>query len=261
MLERKDLDLLIELTPTNKETGEPALSYILKALENKIHVVTGNKGPIVYGYGKLAKLAKENGVHLGIGCTCGGALPTVNGGTIDMAGAEVFAIEGILNGTTNYILKEMEDTGCTYEIALKKAKEFGIAEADPNFDVEGLDAAFKLLILTNAIMKEDKKISDIKIAGITELTPEDIKSCFEEGKRYKLICRTIREGKELSMAVSPEKVGKDNIFFNVDGKNKAVRYLSDTLGELTLIVGASGTTAAAASILRDIIYICNSCIK
>lgn len=257
MLQRKDIDLIVELTSTNKETGEPALTYILKALENKIHVVTGNKGPIVQGYRKLDKIAKENGVHLGIGCTCGGALPSINGGIIEMAGSEIYSIEGVLNGTTNYILKEMEETGCTYDIALKKAKDFGIAEANPNFDVEGWDTAFKLLILTNVIMKEDKKLSDIRIEGITGLTPEDIKIALEEGERYKLIGRTMREGKELNMVVRPEKVGEEHTFYNVDGKNKAVRYVSDTLGELTLIGGASGTTAAAASILRDIIYICN----
>lgn len=93
MLTRRDVDLVVELTATNKETGEPALSYISKALENKIHIVTGNKGPIIHGYRKLEKMAKENGVYLGIGCTCGGALPSVNGGIIEMAGSEIYSIE------------------------------------------------------------------------------------------------------------------------------------------------------------------------
>jgi Homoserine dehydrogenase len=258
MLQRKDVDLIVELTSTNKETGEPALTYISKALENKIHVVTGNKGPIIHGYRKLDKIAKENGVHLGIGCTCGGALPSVNGGIIEMAGSTIHSIEGVLNGTTNYILKEMEDTECIYDTALKKAQELGIAEANPSFDVEGWDTAFKLLILTNVIMKEEKKLSDIKIEGITVLTPEDIKVALDEEKRYKLIGRTTREGKELKMVVGLEKVGKEHTFYNVDGKNKAVKYISDTLGDLTLIGGASGTTAAAASILRDILHICRA---
>ena len=257
MLQNKDIDLLVELTSTNKETGEPARSYILKALENKIHVVTGNKGPIVHSYRELAQAAKENGVCLGIGCTCGGALPSVNGGTIEMAGSEVYSIEGVLNGTTNYILKEMEDTGCTYGVALEKAKACGIAEANPSFDVDGWDTAFKLLILTNVVMKQDKKLSDIQIEGITGLTPEDIQIARAEGKRYKLIGRTMREGETLQMVVRPEKLGAEHLLYHVDGKNKAVRYESDTLGELTLIGGASGTTAATASILRDIISICS----
>lgn len=255
MLERKDIDLMVELTATNKETGEPALSYILKALENKIHVVTGNKGPIIHGYKKLEKIAREKGVHLGIGCTCGGALPSINGGIIEMAGSTICSIEGVLNGTTNYILKEMEDTGCTYDTALKKAKGFGIAEVNPSFDVEGWDTAIKLLILTNVIMKEEKKLSDIKIEGITNLKPTDIEIALKEEKRYKLIGRTHKSEKEVNMLVRLEKVGKEHPFYNVCGKNKAVRYISDTLGELTLIGGASGTTAAAASILRDIIHI------
>lgn len=257
LLQNKDIDLLVELTSTNKETGEPARSYILKALENKIHVVTGNKGPIVHSYWELDQAAKENGVQLGIGCTCGGALPSVNGGTIEMAGSQVYSIEGVLNGTTNYILKEMEDTGCTYRDALEKAQTSGIAEADPSFDVEGWDTALKLLILTNVVMKQNKKLSDIKIEGITGLTPEEIQLAHAEGKRYKLIGRATREGETLHMVVRPEKLGEGHAFYHVDGKNKAVRYESDTLGELTLIGGASGTTAAAASILRDIVLIYN----
>ncbi len=219
MLERKDVDIIIELTPTNKETGEPALTYIRKALESKIHVVTGNKGPIIHGYRKLEGIARENGVHLGIGCTCGGALPSINGGVIEMAGSEIYYIEGVLNGTTNYILKEMEDTGCTYDIALKKAQNFEIAEANPSFDTEGWDTAFKLLILTNVIMKEEKKLSDIEVEGITRLTPEDIKTVLKEEKRYKLIGKTFKNGKELRMSVSLSKVDKEHPFYNVDGKN------------------------------------------
>lgn len=255
LLQNKDIDLLVELTSTNKETGEPAKSYILKALQNKIHVVTGNKGPIVHGYRELSQAAREKGVKLGIGCTCGGALPSVNGGTIDMAGSEVYSIEGVLNGTTNYILNEMEETGCTYETALEKAKACGIAEANPSFDVDGWDTAFKLLILTNVVMNENKTLADIKMQGIANLTPKDIQIAKAEGKRYKLIGRAKREGKELQLVVAPEKLSEEHPFYRVDGKNKAVKYESDTLGDLTLIGGASGTTAAAASILRDIVSI------
>lgn len=255
LLQNKDIDLLVELTSTNKESGEPAKSYILKALQNKIHVVTGNKGPIVHSYRELSQAAKKNGVKLGIGCTCGGALPSVNGGTIDMAGSEVYSIEGVLNGTTNYILNEMEETGCTYEIALEKAKACGIAESNPSFDVDGWDTAFKLLILTNVVMNENKTLADIKMQGITNLTPQDIRAAKEEGKRYKLIGRARREGEALQLVVAPEKLSEEHPFYRVDGKNKAVKYESDTLGDLTLIGGASGTTAAAASILRDIVSI------
>lgn len=257
LLQNKDIDLLVELTSTNKETGEPARTYMLRALEHKIHVVTGNKGPIVHSYHELNRAAKENGVRLEIGCTCGGALPSVNGGTIEMAGSEVYSIEGVLNGTTNYILKEMEDTGCTYQAALEKAQACGIAETNPSFDVEGWDTALKLLILTNVVMEQDKKLSDIQVEGITGLTPQDIRAAKERGKRYKLIGRAAREGETLHLSVRPEQLSAEHLLYHVDGKNKAVRYESDTLGELTLIGGASGTRAAAASILRDIVSVCS----
>ncbi len=150
-----DYDMLIELTPTNKETGQPGLDYIKCAINNKKHVVTANKGPILLKYHYLYELAKKRGVQLAIGCTAGGALPTVNAGLIDLAGSKITKIEGILNGTTNFIIKEMEDNNISYESALFKAQKLGIAEADPSLDVMGYDTASKLLILTNVLFNAD----------------------------------------------------------------------------------------------------------
>lgn len=108
-----DVDLAVIMTPTNKETGEPGLGFIRKLLAAGINVVTSDKGPVLLAYEELKELALKNGVQLGIGCTTGGALPTINGGMMDMAGASILSIEGVLNGTTNYILKEMEESGCS----------------------------------------------------------------------------------------------------------------------------------------------------
>ena len=255
ILKNKDVDVMIEMTPTNKETGEPGMTHITKALENGIHVITANKGPIMLAYKKLNQLALNNGVQLGIGCTTGGALPTINGGMMDLAGAEILSIEGVLNGTTNFILKEMEETHCTYHKALKKAQEMGIAEANPSLDVEGWDTAVKLLILTNVLMGEDKGLKDIGVEGITEITPEDIEKAMGEKKRLKLVGKAEREGNSLKMYVKLESVDEQHPLYGVEGKNKAVRYVSDTLGDLTIIGGASGVVPAAASILRDLINI------
>src|SRR5665648_278174 len=109
MLKNNDIDLLVEMTPTNKETGEPGMTHIRKGLENKINVVTSNKGPILLAYKGLHDLAKANNVQLCIGCTTGGALPSINGGIMDLAGSNITSIEGVLNGTTNFIIKEMGD--------------------------------------------------------------------------------------------------------------------------------------------------------
>lgn len=255
MLKNKDVDVVIEMTPTNKETGEPGMSNIRLALENGINVITSNKGPILLAYKKLNELAVKNNVQLAIGCTAGGALPSINGGLSDMAGANILSIEGVLNGTTNFILNEMEQSGAIYKESLKKAQELGIAETDPTLDVGGWDTASKLLILTNVLMNEEKTLKDISVQGITEITPNDIDEAAREDKKYKLVGRATCQDGSIIMSVRPEKLERNHPLYGVDGKNKAVRYTSDTLGDLTIIGGASGVTPAAASILRDLINI------
>ena len=139
MIQNNDVDTLVEITSTNIETGEPGLTHIKTALESGINVVTGNKGPIILKYKELKEIADKNSVKLKVGCTTGGALPSINGGLYDVAGSEIQAIEGILNGTTNYILSKMINDDITYEEALKDAQECGIAEANPSLDVLGYD--------------------------------------------------------------------------------------------------------------------------
>lgn len=255
-LSNGDMDLAAVITPTNKETGEPGLSMLHKLLSHGIHAVTSDKGPILLAYQELNRIAAEKGVQLGIGCTAGGALPSVNAGIMDLAGACIQSIEGVLNGTTNFILKEMEDSGQSYESALKKAQECGIAETDPTLDVEGWDTASKLLILTNVHMGLCKSLADVSVEGITKLTPRQIAAAGAEGKKYKLVGRTKRSTNgEVTMSVSPQKLSSEHLLYGVEGKNKAVRYTSDSLGDLVIMGGASGLTPAAASILRDIVNI------
>lgn len=255
LMKRKDVDLIVEMTWTNIETGEPGITNITNALENGIHVVTSNKGPILLNYKGLNNLATKNKVQLGIGCTTGGALPSINGGVMDMAGSDILSIEGVLNGTTNFILKEMEEYGSDYKETLKKAQDLGIAETDPTLDVEGWDTASKLLILTNVLMNQEKTLDDISVEGITNITLEEIAKAKGEKKKYKLVGKALRDNDSIKMTVKLEKLDSDHPLYSVDGKNKAVRYTSDTLGDLTIIGGASGVTPAAASILRDIINI------
>ncbi len=255
VIQNKDVDVLIEMTPTNVETGEPGLSYIRESLENGIHVISSNKGPILLAYKKLYELALKNKVQLCIGCTTGGALPSINAGIIDLAGSKIKSIEGILNGTSNFILEEMENNKIEYPEALKKAQDLGIAETDPSLDVGGWDTATKLLILTNVLMNEDKTMEDIDVKGITSIKLSDVEKLAKEGKRYKLIGKTSLVDGKIEMTVQAQVVDSANLLYNVNGKDKVVRYTSDTLGDLTVIGGASGVTPAAASVLRDLINI------
>lgn len=253
----KKIDFLVELTPTNKETGEPALSYIKCAINNKVNVVTGNKGPILNAYNELSKLANENNVHLGIGCTTGGALPSISGGIVDCAGANIISIEGVLNGTTNYILKEMEKKDINYNEALKIAQELGIAETDPRLDVEGYDTAAKMIILANTLMGANLSINDADILGITKISVNEIKNAKSENKKIKLLGKAYIKENKTYVSVSPTKLDKEHPLYSVEGKNKGVYFNTDILGDITIIGGASGTRNAAASILRDIININN----
>ena len=249
-----DLDAAVILTPTNKDSGQPGLDYARAFLSAGKHVVTADKGIIIHGYTELRNLAETKGVKLAMGCTTGGALPSINAGIFDMAGSSIVSIEGILNGTTNFILDEMEASGCEYAEALAKAQQAGIAETNPSLDVEGWDTAGKLLILTKVLMDENVSLDNVKVEGITRLTATDIRDAFKAGCRYKLVGRAFfDEAGSLKLSVKPERISADHLLYAVSGKNKAVRYVSDTLGELVIIGGASGTTPAAASVLRDLV--------
>lgn len=245
------VDYLVELTPTNIENADIATSYIKSALNKGINVVTGNKGPILLNYSSLKELADKKGVYLGIGCTVGGALPTFIVGSHAISGAKIEKIEGILNGTTNFILNKMQNNK-DFKEALKEAQDLGIAEKNPSMDIGGFDTAIKMIILSNVLMNAEVKLEDVYIEGI-----ENIDINYEEkvlGK-VKLIGRAIRENDTVKISVKPEIINSEHPLYNVEGRNKGVYYKTDTLGDITLVGGASDKMGAAASILRDIINI------
>lgn len=255
MIQNNDVDTLVELTSTNIETGEPGLTHIKRALESGINVVTGNKGPIILKYKELKEIADKNSVKLKVGCTTGGALPSINGGLYDVAGSEIQAIEGILNGTTNYILSKMSMEEVSYEEALAQAQKDGIAEANPSLDVLGYDTACKIVILANVLMDANIKLEDIEVKGITEVKLDTIKESKKENEKLKLIGRVYREDNIVKAYVRPIKIKEDHPLYFVDYKNKGVFFKTDSLGDISIIGGASGTRNAAASILRDLVLV------
>lgn len=255
MIQNNDVDTLVELTSTNIETGEPGLTHIKTALESGINVVTGNKGPIILKYKELKEIADKNSVKLKVGCTTGGALPSINGGLYDVAGSEIQAIEGILNGTTNYILSKMINDDITYEEALKDAQECGIAEANPSLDVLGYDTACKVIILSNVLKGTDINLNDIEIEGIAEVKLEYLRELKKKNKKLKLIGKVDSLDDEINAYVKLIEIDENHPLYFVDYKNKGIYFKTDTLGDVSIIGGASGTRNAAASILRDIVLI------
>ncbi|MCK4639504.1 MAG: homoserine dehydrogenase, partial [Bacteroidales bacterium] len=179
-------DILCELTYTDLNTGGPAIDHVKAALESGKHVVTSNKGPAALFYPEMKKIADKNGVKFMIeGTVCAGT-PVINLADGPLAGCEISKIRGILNGTTNYMLSEMEK-GMDYDEVLKVAQELGYAEADPTGDVEGYDARGKVTILANIVMGASLKINDVSCKGITQITSEDIENAKKQNKRWKLI--------------------------------------------------------------------------
>ena len=255
VLEEYHIDLLVEATPTEKKTGEPALGTIRAAMKRGIHVVTANKGPVLLKYRELKELADGKGLGFGIGCTAGAALPTVSAGENDLLGSRILGLRGVLNGTTNYILSLMADEDLTYEEALERSKKEGIAETDPSQDVEGWDTAIKMTIIANALMGTSLTLESASVTGITHVKKEDILAARKEGKRYRLVGSLTWEDENPRVQVRPEKLHPDDIFFNVHGKNKGMEYLTDNLGVISVLGGASDVKGAAASIIRDILQI------
>jgi homoserine dehydrogenase len=163
----------VEISYTNFETGEPAISHIRAAIGNQKHVITSNKGPIALKYRELTELAHTKKVNIGVEGTVMSGTPALNLGTKLLSGTEIHRIEGILNGTTNFILTKMGN-GMGYAAALAEAQERGYAEADPTGDVEGFDTAGKLVILSTTIMSTPLDIKQIDRVGITNITENEI---------------------------------------------------------------------------------------
>ena len=253
MVRRAAADVLVEIGPTNVVDGEPGLTHIRTALERSIPVVTANKGPLVTAFGELRDLARRHGVQLMYGPATAAALPTVGFVTHQLAGSRVDRIEGILNGTTNYILTQMRERGVSYQEALRDAQALGIAEADPTLDVEGYDTAGKLLIIANCAMGGSLRLSEVARQGITHLGAEDVRAAGASGKAIKLVGTAWREAGQVRAAVRPVLLEGGHPLAAVDGTEKGITFHTDLLGTVTVTGGASGRTSAAASIVRDLL--------
>lgn len=251
VIKEAEHDVMVETTPTNVDNGEPGLTHVLTALESDRHVVTSNKGPIALEYKRVTELAAKRGKELRFEASVGGAMPIISLVRENLAGNGVISIEGILNGTCNYILTRMAEEKLPYEHVLKEAQELGIAEADPSKDIEGIDTAVKLVILANSIFDMNAAYKEVEVTGITEITPEALKLADDEGYVIKLIGEVDNDG---SLKVAPRLVAKGNPL-NVGGTLNVATIKTDLAGEITVIGKGAGPIEAASAILSDIIGI------
>ena len=243
-------EIVVEATPTNIKNGEPGLSNMSAAFNSGRHVVTSNKGPLALCFSQLKEAAEDNGVFFRYEATVGGAVPIFNLIHESLAGNRVIGIEGILNGTTNYILTRMAQERLPYELVLKEAQELGIAETDPTYDVEGIDSACKLVILANSVFGEAATYRDVKVTGITKITPEALELASKNNYVVKLIC----EAGNGTLIVAPRLVPKKHPLA-VGGTLNVASILTDLAGRITISGKGAGSIETASSILSDILYI------
>jgi len=246
--------IVCELTYTDVKTGQPATDHCRAAFESSKHVVTSNKGPAALFYRELVDLARKTGAKFMIEGTVMSGTPVINLAHNTLAANDISAIKGILNGTTNFILTNME-AGRPYEDVLDEAQKLGYAEADPTADVEGFDALAKVTILANVLMGESLKPTDIPCEGITKITLDDIEKAKSQGKRWKLIGEVKREHGKVSASVSPQMVDLTHPLAGVMGAVNAVTFTTDMMGDVTINGPGAGKIETGYSILIDILEI------
>ena len=245
-------DVVVELSYTDLKTGEPALTHLRHALEKHKHVVTTNKGPVALHYPELLALAAANGVQLGVEGTVMSGTPAVRMAKELLAAARIIRLQGIINGTTNYILSQMEN-GASYASALAEAQEHGYAEADPTGDVEGFDAAGKVVILANLLMGGGLSLADVDRTGITRLTPADIASAAAAGERWKLIGKVERLEGRLSASVRPTRLPLAHPLASVGGATNAITFTTELLGDVTIVGPGAGRLETGYALVCDLL--------
>ncbi len=248
-MEKARPDVLVEITPTNLRTGEPGLSTIRSALARGIRVVTANKGPLVVAYRELTELAAKHGVPFRFEGTVAGAIPTLNLYDHALRGNPVVRVDGILNGTSNFILTRMAEEGLEFEPALAEAQQLGYAEADPSADVDGLDAAAKLVILGNHVLGLDLRLADVRTSGIRSITSGAIRLAAANGWSLHLIASVSPEdGAEVAPRLVPRGSSLD-----VPGALNVVRFTTAHAGPFTVIGKGAGGKETATAVLSDVI--------
>lgn len=241
-----EAEVVVEGTPTNIHSGEPAISHIKEAFMARKHVVTSNKGPLALALPSLTELAGYNHVCLRFSATVGGGTPVLEIARF-LQGDRIHAIRGILNGTTNYILSEMDERGVPFNEALARAQQLGYAEADPSADIDGVDSAAKLVILANWAMNRRCTLKDVDVTGIRNVTRDEMRRAKDAGRTIKLLA-TIDGG----LRVGPTELDRLNPLA-VSGVLNAVTFISEFAGEETVVGRGAGGPETASAIIRDLI--------
>jgi len=257
ILNDPEIDIVIELIGGI----HPAKDFILKAIRNKKHVITANKALLATGGNEIFAAAEKYGVEIGFEASVAGGIPIIKVIREGLIANRILAVYGIINGTSNYILTKMTDDGIEFSDALKDAQRLGYAEADPTYDVEGIDSAHKLAILASLAYNIPLSFKEIYKEGITKITSQDIDFAGELGYKIKLLAIAKASDGKLELRVHPTMVPKDYLISKVDGVFNAVYVRGDAVGDTLYYGRGAGDMPTGSAIVSDIVDIARNIKK
>ena len=257
VINHPDIDVVIELIGGY----EPARKFLLQAIDQGKHVVTANKALLAKHGDEIFLAAAEKGLSIGFEASIGGAIPIIRSIREAFVANRIQSIEGIVNGTANYILSKMSDENCDFDIALKEAQEKGFAEADPTFDIEGIDSAHKIAVLTRLAYGTPVPFDDITVTGISGINSEDIECAREFGYRIKLLAISKYDGQAIDIRVHPAMIPIAHPMANVNGALNAIRICDDMMKENVLIGHGAGALPTGSAVVGDVVEIARNILS
>lgn len=265
ILNDREIDIVVELIGGI----HPAKDFILKAIRNKKYVVTANKALLAINGNEIFKEAERNGVQIGFEASVAGGIPIIKIIREGLIANRIMAVYGIINGTSNYILTKMTDDRVEFSDALKEAQRLGYAEADPTYDIEGIDSAHKLAILASMAYNIPLSFNDVYKEGITKLTSQDIEFAGELGYKIKLLAiakatppfLSLSGGGEVELRVHPTMVPKDYLISKVDGVFNAIYVQGDAVGDTLYYGRGAGDMPTGSAVVADIVDIGKDIIR
>lgn len=246
-----DIDIVVELIGGI----HPAKEFILEAFRNNKHVITANKALLATEGNELFEAARQNNVYLGYEASVAGGIPIIKVLREGLVANRVLSVFGIINGTSNYILTKMTSEGVDFLSALKEAQKLGYAEADPTFDIEGIDSAHKLTIITSLAYGIPLSFGRVYREGISKIASIDIEFARELGYKIKLLAITKAMDGQVEMRVHPTMVPEDYLISKVDGVFNAVYVVGDSVGETLYYGRGAGDLPTGSAVVSDIVDI------
>ncbi len=245
------IDIVVELIGGD----DIARDLVLKAIANGKHVVTANKALIAKHGNEIFKAAREKGVMVAFEAAVAGGIPIIKALREGLTANRIQWVAGIINGTTNFILSEMRDKGLDFDVVLKEAQRLGYAEADPTFDIEGVDAAHKLTIMASIAFGIPVQFDKAHVEGITKLQASDITYAEKLGYRIKLLGITRQTAKGIELRVHPTLIPAARLIANVEGAMNAVVVRGDAVGEALYYGKGAGSEPTASAVIADLVDI------